>query len=181
MVEDEAKATTARNLEFNAYQHMYRDPLTGEEERIFSEMVNSDAMLREQAKIRAQPCNPSDPPGTERDIIAMAASSDETMVARFGGESMKPIYIAIPSLTKYMQNNPNAFTAHHLAYVPKVSNPTASLQLFTYIVPHLHSFPKTLKLNTNVFTVFTQVLRSCACVKPSFSKRFGYTSWTTNS
>ena len=55
------------------------------------------------------------------------------MVARFGGESMKPIYIGIPSLSKYMQNNPNAFTAHHLAYVPKVSRVISSLQLFTYI------------------------------------------------
>ncbi|KAF7793821.1 hypothetical protein EIP86_004942 [Pleurotus ostreatoroseus] len=120
VIEAEAKSASAKNLEFNAFEQIYQDPITGDEERIFSELYNSDAMLREQEKIRALPPNPADPPNIERAVWPVAAHSDETLVANFGDASMWPIYLLFPSLSKYIVNNPNTFTVHHIGYIPSL-------------------------------------------------------------
>ncbi|KAI0071014.1 hypothetical protein K474DRAFT_1712834 [Panus rudis PR-1116 ss-1] len=86
--------------------------------RMYSEIYNSDAMLEEDAKLRAQPRNPDDGPEVEYAIAALLAYSDSTRLANFGKASLWPIYIFFGNQSKYYRGKPSCFAAHHLAYLP---------------------------------------------------------------
>lgn len=90
-------------------------------EHLFSDVYNSDAMLREHEALQKQPPNPDDPPGTERVIAAIGMYSNSTRLANFGTTSLWPIYAYFLNLSKYVHLRLSAFAAHHLAYVPSVS------------------------------------------------------------
>ena len=92
-------------------------------ERLWSEVYNSDAMLREHEELQAQPRNPEDDDGVEYAIAPLLVYSDSTRLANFGTASLWPIYNFFASLTKYLRLKPTMFAAHHLAYIPPVSTP----------------------------------------------------------
>ena len=91
------------------------------QERIFSEIYNSDAMLEEDAKIHALSQNSEDDADTEMAVGAILLWSDSTQLASFGSASLWPIYLFFRNLSKYTQGRPSAHAAHHLAYIPSVS------------------------------------------------------------
>ncbi|KAF7790957.1 hypothetical protein EIP86_001916 [Pleurotus ostreatoroseus] len=118
MLREEAQSPSARSFEWNGYTLLHRDPRTSREERIFSEILNSDAFLSEEKKIHKLPWNPEDPPNVERVIGPICPYSDQTRTAQFGGSSLWPFYIFSPWISKYMNGKAGSFTAHHLAYIP---------------------------------------------------------------
>ncbi|KAF7794376.1 hypothetical protein EIP86_005510, partial [Pleurotus ostreatoroseus] len=120
MLREEAQGPSARSFEWNGYTLLHRDSETGREERLFSEILNSNAFLDEEKKIRNLPRNPEDPPNVERVIGPICPYSDETRTAQFGGSSLWPFYIFFPWISKYMNGKVGSFTAHHLAYIPKL-------------------------------------------------------------
>ena len=139
LIKTVAESTTARHFQFVPYKLFARtteaeeimetdasgDPILrasnpDDEERIYSEAYTADAMLEEDAKIRAQPRNPEDGPEVEYASVALMAWSDSTHLAQFGTASLWPIYLYFASLSKYVRGKASSFAAHHLAYIPKV-------------------------------------------------------------
>ena len=90
-------------------------------ERVYSEVYNSDAMIREHEAIQALPPTEGDPANTERIVAPLLVYSDSTHLTNFGNASLWPVYIFFANLTKYIRGKPSAFAAHHLAYIPTVS------------------------------------------------------------
>jgi hypothetical protein len=90
------------------------------QDRVYSEIYNSDAMLEEDAKIQALPRNPEDGSDTEVATGAILLWSDSTHLTSFGSASLWPIYLFLGNLSKYSRGMPSALAAHHLAYVPSV-------------------------------------------------------------
>ena len=85
-------------------------------ERIYSEIYNSDALIEEHEKIKAQPRNCN----LEAYVIPILLWSDSTHLTSFGNASLWPMYLFLGSLTKYTRCKPTSFSAHHIAYMPKV-------------------------------------------------------------
>jgi len=87
----------------------------------YTDIYNSDAMLEEDAKIRALGRHPDDDANTEVSVLAMLLWSDLTHLATFGTASLWPVYMYVGNLSKYAHGQPNAHAAHHLVYIPSVS------------------------------------------------------------
>ena len=92
-----------------------------EAERLYSETYNSNAMLEEDAKIRAMLRNPDDSPDVEYALAPLLLWSDSTHLASFGTASLWPIYVFFGGVSKYERCKPTSFAANHLAYLPSVS------------------------------------------------------------
>ena len=89
-------------------------------ERVYTEVYNSDAMIREHEAIQALPPTEGDPPNVERVVAPLFVYSDSTHLTNFGNASLWPVYLFFASLTKYIRVKPSALAAHHLAYIPTV-------------------------------------------------------------
>ncbi|THH15068.1 hypothetical protein EUX98_g9523 [Antrodiella citrinella] len=103
--------------------------------RIFSEVYNSDAMLKEDASIRAQPRNPEDPADLEYAIVPMLFYSDATKLASFGTQALWPIYLFFGSLSKYARSKPSAMAAQHIAYMPSLPDGLQDFYKMIYNTP----------------------------------------------
>jgi hypothetical protein len=129
------------------------------EERVYSDIYNSDAMLEEDAKIQALPRNPEDGPDTEVVMGAILLWSDSTHLTSFGSASLWPIYLFFGNVSKYTRGKPSALAAHHLAYVPSVSVRSA---LGMTVFPYVFELPDTIQdfyLKTYETTATAAVLR----------------------
>lgn len=87
-------------------------------ERIYCELYSSLAVIEEHKKIHLQPH--SDGCTLETVIASIMLWSDSTHLASFGTASLWPIYMYFRNQSKYIQGKPTSFSAHHLAYIPKV-------------------------------------------------------------
>ena len=55
-------------------------------------------------------------------VVPIMAYSDSTHLANFGTAALWLIYFFIDLTSKYIRSKPTSFSAHHLAYIPSVSN-----------------------------------------------------------
>ncbi|TBU53120.1 hypothetical protein BD310DRAFT_830789, partial [Dichomitus squalens] len=90
--------------------------------RVYTDCYNSDAMLDAEAAIHKKPRAAGDPADLEYAILPLLLWSDATQLSSFGSASLWPIYLYFGSLSKYCRGRPTEFLAHHLAYIPGVSN-----------------------------------------------------------
>lgn len=111
----------ARQHNFNGFERWYRDPDTGEEERILGDIFTADAFLEEERKIRSRPRNPEDGPEVEYFCFPWGGYADKTHLANFGPAAMTPVYGWDLGLAKDVRAKMNNFTAHHIVYMPSVS------------------------------------------------------------
>ena len=88
--------------------------------RVYTDIYNSDAMLREDAKIKSLQRDLKDDPDVETAILAILLWSDSTHLATFGTASLWPVYMYLGNLSKYDRGRPNARAAYHMAYIPSV-------------------------------------------------------------
>ncbi|KIJ07066.1 hypothetical protein PAXINDRAFT_90974, partial [Paxillus involutus ATCC 200175] len=99
-------------------------------ERIITELYTSDAMLQEHENIKASRqesgCN------LETVVAAIMLWSDSTHLANFGNAALWPIYMFIGNQSKYTRSKPTSFAAHHLAYIPKLSDTIQDFYLKTF-------------------------------------------------
>ncbi|EJF62543.1 hypothetical protein DICSQDRAFT_146222 [Dichomitus squalens LYAD-421 SS1] len=104
-------------------------------ERLFMDIYNSEAMIREHEELQRRPRNPDDAPNVEYVIGSIMVYSDSTHLTNFGTASLWPIYAFPKNLSEYLWFKPSMFATHHLAYVPSI--PAALLQFYkeTYGVP----------------------------------------------
>ena len=109
---------SAEDFHLTPFKTMWKPEKGREPERLYSEVYNSDAMLREYNEIRANPPVPSC--RLETVIGAIMLWSDSTHFTAFGNAVLWPIYLFIGNASKYIRSRPTSFSAHHLAYIPKV-------------------------------------------------------------
>jgi hypothetical protein len=89
--------------------------------RAYTDIYNSNAMLEEDARIRAAGRDLNDDADTEIAVLAMLLWSDSTHLANFGTASLWPVYLYFGNISKYVRGRPNAHAAYHIAYIPSVS------------------------------------------------------------
>jgi len=111
------KESAAEQCHLSPFEEYWKPTPESPPERIYSELYNSDAFILEHEKIRSQPrpqCN------LETVIAAIMVWSDSMHLTNFGNATLWPIYLYLGGLSKYIRTQPSSFSAHHLAYIPKV-------------------------------------------------------------
>jgi hypothetical protein len=106
----------AQEFHISTFAEYWKPSPDSPPERIYSDLYNSDAFIEEDRKLRAQPRVDD----LEPVIAAVMLYSDSTHLTSFGTASMWPIYMYFGNLSKYTRGRPSSFSAHHLAYIPKV-------------------------------------------------------------
>jgi hypothetical protein len=109
--------TVAQSYHFSPFQEFWQPSPDAPPERIWSELYTADAFIAEHEKIQSRPQDG----GLENVIIGLMLWSDSTHLTSFGNASLWPIYLYIGNLSKYTRAKPTTFSAHHVAYIPKVS------------------------------------------------------------
>jgi hypothetical protein len=87
-------------------------------ERLYSEMYTSDVLIEAHESVQNSMPNCK----LEKVVIPLMLWSDSTQLASFGTASLWPIYLFFGNLSKYVRAKPSSFSAHHIAYIPKVSS-----------------------------------------------------------
>lgn len=108
--------TAAKSYHFFPFEEFWQPSPDVPPERIWSELYTADAFIAEHEKIWSQP----QVDGLENVIVGLMLWSDSTHLTSFGNASLWPIYLYIGNLSKYTRAKPTSFSAHHLAYIPKV-------------------------------------------------------------
>ena len=101
---------------------MHQSPITGEEQRVYGELYNSDEFIKEHKRVQNRsPPAPDDPMcKLEKVIAALMFWSDATHLANFGTAKLWPIYLFFGNLSKYIRSRPSSGACNHLAYIPSV-------------------------------------------------------------
>jgi hypothetical protein len=91
------------------------------EERIYSETFTGDVFNEEYETLRT---NSREGPNAQLEpfIAGIQFYSDATHLANFGTASLYPMYMYVGNQSQYLRAKPSEFTAHHIAYIPKVFN-----------------------------------------------------------
>ncbi|TFK28669.1 hypothetical protein FA15DRAFT_584096, partial [Coprinopsis marcescibilis] len=110
--------STAQSFEYTPYQEFWKATPEAEPERIYNEVIGSDAFLEEHDRIMQQPREDGDPDDLEYSVASILLWSDSTHLASFGTASLWPIYTYIGNQSKYNRGKPTNHAAHHLAYIP---------------------------------------------------------------
>ena len=122
VIEAAFRAPLARHFHFTPSFLMHRSPVTGTEQRLYSELYHSDAFIEEHNRVqnRSRP-SPDDPEcKLEKVVAALMFWSDSTHLANFGTAKLWPIYLFFGNLSKYIRSRPSSGACNHLAYIPSV-------------------------------------------------------------
>ena len=125
------------NIHTTPYEEWWYPHPGGDPVRIYSETYNSDAMLQADKEMRDNLRAAEGPDdGLETFIITALLYSDSTHLASFGTASLWPIYLYLGNVSKYIRSKPTSFTAHHIAYIPKVRHPSQMLFYNLFLTVH---------------------------------------------
>lgn len=103
------------------YKEWWRPHPGDDPVRVYSEVYNSDAMLQADERMRDDPDVAHGQEGNlETFVVSALLYSDATHLASFGSASLWPIYLFLGNVSKYIRLKPTSFSAHHVAYIPKV-------------------------------------------------------------
>ena len=116
VIKDAFSEASAADFHQSPFEEYWKPSPESPPERIYSELYNTDAFIEEDRKLKAQMKDGD----LEPVIAAVMLYSDSTHLTSFGTASMWPIYLYIGNLSKYTRGKPSSFSAHHLAYIPKV-------------------------------------------------------------
>lgn len=126
----------SRKFHFTPFKLMRRSQITEEEQRVYSELYNSDEFINEYKRVQNRSPNPPDDPGCklEKVIAALMFWSDSTHLTNFGIAKLWPIYLFFGNLSKYIRSRPSSGACNHLAYIPSVRIPDDfTMYGFTYL------------------------------------------------
>ena len=101
---------------------MHKSPITGAKQRVYGELYNSDAFIKEHHRVQNCSHPPPDDPKCklEKVITALMFWSDSTHLTNFGTAKLWPIYLFFGNLSKYIRSRPSSGACNHLAYIPSV-------------------------------------------------------------
>lgn len=126
--------SAAKQWHFTPFHEWHPDSQQ-EPEQIYSEVYSANVFIQEYEKIQTQNLSESTP-NIETVLCAFLLYSDSTHLTSFGNASLWPIYAYFGNISKYHHCIPSASMAHHLAYIPKVSDMCAYF-VFIYLLIHL--------------------------------------------
>jgi hypothetical protein len=110
----------ASKFHLSPFKLFHKAP-SGEEERAFCEVYDSDAYIKENDKIQHAPVPPDDPDcKREKAVAVVMLWSDATHLANFGTAKLWPIYMLLGNLSKYVRSLPNSGACQHIAYIPSL-------------------------------------------------------------
>jgi Plavaka transposase len=110
----------ASHFHFSPFKLFHKSP-SGEEERVFSEVYNSDVCIIEHDNIQRAPLPPDEPNCKLEKVLAIfMVWSDSTHLADFGTAKLWPIYLLFGNVSKYIRGQPNLGACQHLAYIPSL-------------------------------------------------------------
>ena len=111
----------ASKFHFSPFRLFYQTSSDGEvvTERVYSELYNSEAFIKEHDIVQRVPL-PPDEPGCRREkvVAALMFWSDSTHLAQFGMAKLWPIYMLLGNLSKYTRGEPSSKACQHVAYIP---------------------------------------------------------------
>lgn len=108
---------SSRNFHWRGFKQFWRPSDSEPEQRVYGEVYTSDAFLEMESRLPdIEGCT------LEKAIVPLLIYSDSTHLASFGTASLWPIYIWFGNVSKYIRLRATSFSAHHLAYLPSVSN-----------------------------------------------------------
>ena len=130
LIKDVFESPLSSKFHFTPYKMFRTRPDGKGNERIFSEMYDSDIFWEEHKKVQRAA---TDDPACKREkvVAALMFWSDATHLATFGTAKLWPIYMHFGNLSKYARCQPTSGTTKHVAYIPSLPD---SLQ------DHLKSF-----------------------------------------
>ena len=100
---------------------LFHKSQSGVEERLFSEVYNSDVFIKEYDNVQRAPLPPDQPDcKLEKVIVALMVWSDSTHLANFGTAKLWPIYFLFGNVSKYIHGQPNSGACQHVAYIPSL-------------------------------------------------------------
>jgi Plavaka transposase len=110
--------TAAEHFHLFPFQTFWKPSPESIPQCIYTELYTANAFIMEHEWLCVQPHEPGC--NLESVIVAIMLWSDSTHLANFGTASLWPIYLYIGNQSKYIRAKPTSFSAHHLAYIPKV-------------------------------------------------------------
>ncbi|KAK2460361.1 hypothetical protein APHAL10511_007526 [Amanita phalloides] len=87
-------------------------------EQIYTDIYNSNEFLNKHECVQVENAASEH----ESVVAAVMLWSDSTQLANFGTASLWPVYLFLGNQSKYVRCKPQAFAAHHIAYIPKLSD-----------------------------------------------------------
>jgi hypothetical protein len=117
------KSPLASKFHYSPFRLLHKCPNSGEEQRVFSELYNSNAFLKEHDSVQHAVLPPDDCDcKREKVVAALMFWSDTTHLANFRTAKLWPIYMFFGNLSKYIRSEPSSQACYHLAYIPSLSD-----------------------------------------------------------
>jgi len=111
----------ASKFHYSPFKLFHQSPKSGEQQRVFSELYNSDAFIKEHDSVQRAPLPPDDPHCKREKIVAgLMFWSDSTHLTNFGMAKIWPIYMFLGNLSKYVRAEPSSQACYHIAYIPSL-------------------------------------------------------------
>lgn len=113
----------ATKFHLSPYKMFHKSPASGVEQRVYSEIYDSDAFIEEHDRVQRATLPPDDPVcKREKVVAAMMFWSDSTHLANFGTAKLWPIYMMLGNLSKYIRALPSSGACMHVAYIPHLAD-----------------------------------------------------------
>jgi len=109
----------AEKFHFTPFREYWKPSEDEPEERIYSETFTADVFNEEYETLRT---TTREGPNSQLEpfIAGISFYSDATHLASFGTACLYPMYMYVGNQSQYLRAKPSEFTAHHIAYIPKV-------------------------------------------------------------
>jgi hypothetical protein len=121
IIQEAFASPLAARFHYSPFRLFHTSPDSGEQQRVYSELYNSDAFLKEHDSIQRTSLPPDDPNcKREKVIAALMFWSDSTLLANFGTAKLWPIYLFFGNLSKYIRAEPSSQACYHVAYIPSL-------------------------------------------------------------
>jgi hypothetical protein len=128
---------SAKLWHLTPFRAFYLPTPDAEPQPVESEVYSSKLINDEYVKLQNDEEIKKRHPGYEIVVLAMMIWSDATQLANFGTASLWPIYLFFGNMSKYIRDKPSSMAAHHLAYIPSVSQISMHAGIWTLIVSQL--------------------------------------------
>ena len=118
VVQSALRESNAAQYHIFPFKEFWRPSTHDPVERLYSEIYTSDVMIEAHQAVQ------NDMPGCtlEKVVIPLMLWSDATLLTSFGNASLWPVYLFLGNVSKYVRGKPSSFSAHHIAYIPKVTH-----------------------------------------------------------
>jgi hypothetical protein len=118
VVQSALKESSATQYHILPFKEFWRPSTHDAVEQLYSEIYTSNVMIEAHQAVQ------NNVPGCtlEKVVIPLMLYSDATLLTSFGNASLWPVYLFLGNVSKYVRGKPSSFSAHHIAYIPKVTH-----------------------------------------------------------